>query len=253
MCVVNNNNNVSDKQLAANRANAALSTGPRTQEGKAATSRNAVSHGLSSTRLVVFEWESQEDLDNLTAAFHARFRPLDQPEARLVNRMVDSTWRRNRIIALESTLFDLDISNNEPAFVERFHMAPEDGILRMAIAFRHKHGEGSMLAIQRYLTSVEGTYSRATRELEKLQKERFNCLSAAEIVAAANAVDGIAETEEAPAEPSSQVAENSQITEQTHSNQPHTLQPAPRVVVVEIRREKQQSEDDQAGGSRTAA
>jgi hypothetical protein len=252
MCAVNNKNSsneVSGKQLAANRANAVLSTGPRTREGKAASSRNAVSHGLSSTRLVVFEWESQEELDNLTAAFHARFLPLDQAETRLVNRLVDSTWRRNRIISLESTLFDLDISNNEPAYEERFPMAPEDGILRMAIAFRDKHGEGSLLAIQRYLTSVEGSYSRASRELEKLQKDRFNCLSAAEIVAAANAVAAGAgciqadeeDTTPPPSpEPASigggQVPDNTQITERTHFDGPHTPKPSkPAARVVEIR------------------
>jgi hypothetical protein len=258
MCAVNNKNSsnqVSGKQLAANRANAALSTGPRTREGKAASSRNAVSHGLSSTRLVVFEWESQEELDSLTAAFHARFLPLDQAETRLVNRLVDSTWRRNRIISLESTLFDLDISNNEPAYEERFPMAPEDGFLRMAIAFRDKHGEGSALAIQRYLTSVEGSYSRASRELEKLQKDRFNCLTAAEIVAAANAVAaGIEvaeeEEEEAPAQPQQsasdangrgQVAENSEITEQTHFDPPRPKS-TPRV--VEIRGESKEQNSD---------
>ena len=36
-----------DKQLKANRANAKVSTGPRTAQGKARASRNAHSHGLS--------------------------------------------------------------------------------------------------------------------------------------------------------------------------------------------------------------
>src|SRR5215475_1858595 len=36
-----------EKILAANRANAARSTGPRTRAGKAAVARNALRHGLS--------------------------------------------------------------------------------------------------------------------------------------------------------------------------------------------------------------
>ena len=37
----------SDKQIAANRANAKKSTGPRTAAGRAKSSRNAYRHGLS--------------------------------------------------------------------------------------------------------------------------------------------------------------------------------------------------------------
>jgi hypothetical protein len=37
----------SDRQIEANRRNAKFSTGPRTKQGKAASSRNALRHGLS--------------------------------------------------------------------------------------------------------------------------------------------------------------------------------------------------------------
>ncbi len=39
-------NQVSDKQLAANQRNAKLSTGPKTAEGKEAVKYNALKHGL---------------------------------------------------------------------------------------------------------------------------------------------------------------------------------------------------------------
>src|SRR5690349_20676547 len=37
---------LSDRKLAANRANARKSTGPRTPQGKRASSRNATTHGI---------------------------------------------------------------------------------------------------------------------------------------------------------------------------------------------------------------
>jgi hypothetical protein len=48
------------KQIAANRANALRSTGPRTVEGKKAASRNAYKHGLSRANTI-------EDSQMLTA------------------------------------------------------------------------------------------------------------------------------------------------------------------------------------------
>jgi hypothetical protein len=45
----NTTHTVSDRQLAANRANAQKSTGPKTPEGKSRSSQNAATHNLSST------------------------------------------------------------------------------------------------------------------------------------------------------------------------------------------------------------
>ena len=42
-----------EKQIEANRANAQQSTGPVTEEGKTHSSRNALSHGLTSKDLCV--------------------------------------------------------------------------------------------------------------------------------------------------------------------------------------------------------
>ncbi|MDB5312659.1 MAG: hypothetical protein JWO38_6861, partial [Gemmataceae bacterium] len=42
-----------DRQFAANRANATHSTGPRTPDGKAAAKRNRLAHGIHSDAPVV--------------------------------------------------------------------------------------------------------------------------------------------------------------------------------------------------------
>jgi hypothetical protein len=126
-----------DRRTAANRANAAHSTGPRTAEGKAASSRNVVSHGITSTgRITIFNWESPEEHQQLRDDYCARFRPIDQVELDIVERMVDATWRRRRAITIETTIYDLEISEIEEEVREDF-AETATGPLRLALAFKN--------------------------------------------------------------------------------------------------------------------
>jgi hypothetical protein len=53
-----------EKQIAANRANAKRSTGPKTKSGRRASSRNALRHGLSCPSAM--DQSISIDVDNLT-------------------------------------------------------------------------------------------------------------------------------------------------------------------------------------------
>jgi hypothetical protein len=165
----------SDRRLAANRANAALSTGPRTQAGKAASSRNAVSHGLNAAELTIFNWESPEKYAALRTDYYTRFSPIDTAESDVIDRLIDSTWRRRRALVIETTLFDLAISETREATEEKYGETA-CGPLHLALAFMNRHGAGVWDAIQRLLNAVDCSYSRALRDLEKLQADRFNVL-----------------------------------------------------------------------------
>jgi hypothetical protein len=58
---------VSPKQLAANRANASHSTGPRTSEGKARSAQNSRKHGFTATNFAVVRLEELEEVAHLRA------------------------------------------------------------------------------------------------------------------------------------------------------------------------------------------
>ncbi len=51
-------------QLSANRQNALASTGPKSPEGKAVVSQNAVRHGLTSTKFLLSNEEQPEFLSS---------------------------------------------------------------------------------------------------------------------------------------------------------------------------------------------
>ncbi len=71
-------------QTMANRRNAMKSTGPRTPEGKAASSQNRLAHGLCSSALLV-RGESQEQFDALRAEVIAAYQPATAEERMLTD------------------------------------------------------------------------------------------------------------------------------------------------------------------------
>jgi hypothetical protein len=89
----------SEAQLAANRANAQLAHGPTTDEGKAISSRNHTSHGLTaapSPNYRVLPEEDQSAYDASVAAYQAEWQPATATEHDLVRRLASSAWMRDR-------------------------------------------------------------------------------------------------------------------------------------------------------------
>ena len=93
----------SERQKAANRANALRSTGPRTLEGKAAVSLNAIRHGFLAHGVVLTE-EDADAFEDLRNRVRAHLSPVGPIEEFLVERMVSHMWRLHRLIRAETAL-----------------------------------------------------------------------------------------------------------------------------------------------------
>ena len=85
----------SSRRTQANHQNALKSTGPRTKEGKAASSVNAVQHGILSRHLIL-PGESREEFDVLLLQLMTEQQPVGTLEQALVERMAVPLWRRTR-------------------------------------------------------------------------------------------------------------------------------------------------------------
>lgn len=96
---------VTEKQLAANRANARRSTGPRTPQGKAISRYNALKHGILA-RAVIPEalepYESRETFEQLLDAFRDAFAPANVLEELLIEQIAAAYWRLARLYRAEA-------------------------------------------------------------------------------------------------------------------------------------------------------
>jgi hypothetical protein len=93
----------SDRQKAANRANAAKSTGPRTEAGKARSSQNAIRHGFYSDVIAIGDVEAQE-FDAFRDVFIRSINPRDALELTQAERIAALQYRIGRLQRAESCL-----------------------------------------------------------------------------------------------------------------------------------------------------
>jgi hypothetical protein len=90
------------KQIQANRCNAQLSTGPRTEQGKAIARMNALKTGIDA-RNEVASGEDPAALAALAAEYGHEFQPIGLVERLLVDILIKDDWflRRYRFLAAD--------------------------------------------------------------------------------------------------------------------------------------------------------
>jgi hypothetical protein len=145
-------------QILANQANAQLSTGPRTEQGKALVSQNARKHGFTSHTLHVAE-EDKQAFEALRAGLREDTRPEGALESEIFRRLLTHAWNLRRIESFESrVLAETDPISDDPA--------PHAKLERCA----------------RYRRDIERSFYRALNELRKLQTQRAALLQQEEQV-----------------------------------------------------------------------
>jgi len=95
-----------------NRLNAKSSTGPRTEEGKAISSKNALKTGLTG-RTVLLPSDDPAAFKEHVEAYFDEYKPQGLRERELVQSLAETRWRLNRSFALEAALFSQIASDAE--------------------------------------------------------------------------------------------------------------------------------------------
>jgi hypothetical protein len=98
---------VSQSRAEINRQNAQHSTGPRSAEGKLASSRNSLKHGLASGTLLI-PGEDAAEFEALRNALIEEHQPASETEELLINDMAQSYWLTQRAIRLQNECFTFE-------------------------------------------------------------------------------------------------------------------------------------------------
>jgi hypothetical protein len=134
-------------RLTANTANAQHSTGPRTPEGRARSSQNARTHGLTARDLIITP-DEQEEFEELLNGYQTDVQPQGETQQTLFEALVEAAWNLRRVRRAETKL-----CSNIPCLDLLDDQEIQKKLDRLA---RHK-------------VHIERTFHRSLKELKALQ------------------------------------------------------------------------------------
>ena len=100
------------QKISANRKNAQLSTGPKTEVGKTKSALNAVKHGIFTKKyLKNISDEESRDYETLRLGVFESLKPKDQMQAILCDKIAIDVWRLRKVLAFEQGAMQLETLN----------------------------------------------------------------------------------------------------------------------------------------------
>jgi hypothetical protein len=150
-------------KLAANRANALLSTGPA---DTTRTRFNGLAHGLTSKQTVL-RGEDQQEYDAWSARLRQDLAPASPAEAVLADRVIAAAWRLQRFTRVESAFFNDRID----AFLKDNPQSDPESAL--ANLFTDPAEMARMRLFLRYQTGVQREYDTAMRLFRHAKAENI--------------------------------------------------------------------------------
>ena len=166
------------------------STGPRSAEGKAASSQNALKTGIYANATLL-PGEDPEERRLLIEEYYRRWTPTTPEQRVFADILVNAEWMLRRLRRCEEQIWAL-YQNDD------WYSTPE---INVGMSFFH--AEPTMARLQQRISSFERSYKSALHEIQRLKKEEAG--QEAGRAAAQAGADQIAQLPappDAPAQPS---------------------------------------------------
>ena len=176
-----------EQQIAANRLNAELSSGPKSPEGRKRSSTNAMRHGLTG-QVTTMTDEDRTAHEKFSKALIQDLAPKGAMETQFAQRIATDSWRLNRISAVEDNLFALGLHEHGG----KLHLENEqiDAALTTARVFTMESKQLQLLtlyeqrlnrAIQKNLAMLHQLQSTRKTEDEANMKQASTLLKLSEM------------------------------------------------------------------------
>ena len=161
----------SEAQIRANQANAARSTGPKTDEGKEKSRANALKHGLTGAGVVLPEQDAVE-VERKAAAYARELNASDEIGRDLARQAALNMVRMNRAADQQSAALAERVRRVEAEFV-----APEGATEEEAARLKAEAGRRAMFdpskeacLARKYEATAERGFFRALKELRQHER-----------------------------------------------------------------------------------
>jgi hypothetical protein len=157
------------------------STGPRTPEGKAISSKNALKHGFTSRDLVIPD-HLKEDFDQLQSRLLSEFQIASELQNQCFRQYLRASWNLFRLDLEEARLFNekgIDaLLDTQHAHLQRYRRQQERSrnealaeLRRLVRDFRAADLQAAQEKQEEYLRQVQAERVRLEEQAERFRRE----------------------------------------------------------------------------------
>ncbi|MBV8553190.1 MAG: hypothetical protein JOY54_17980 [Acidobacteriaceae bacterium] len=129
--------------------------GPKSESGKAKSSRNSIQHGVLAKNTIILPGESREEYDEIFFGWWNEYEPEGYAEERLVKLLISNDWFLKRAMRkleeAEAAVLGRDAGPQDWSEAERAHLQ----------------------CMQRYKTAAERAFYRSLNAVQGLRKDRI--------------------------------------------------------------------------------
>ena len=173
------------KQINANKKNALLSKGPKTNLGKLNSSKNSLKHGLTAKQLVI--GENLKEFEQYRDQMIEALKPVGILQEQLVFKIIDVGFRLRRIGKIEAGIYNQEILHHEAddyknKLAEKIVFKDEElvqssdrsiNLKGLAFARDCKYGS-AILKLNTIEDKLMNKYYRQLDLLKMMQEERYD-------------------------------------------------------------------------------
>lgn len=154
----------------SSRINGAKSKGPKTEQGRATSSRNALKHGCYAKNFLLLDGESVEEYESIKSQYMEIYQPRNLEETDLVLDIVNARWRVRRAENDYARLIEMEQDNPENNWDETWSELLPNERSALAVDVNARQRANTMLLLHRTENACHRIIFKTMKTLRDLRK-----------------------------------------------------------------------------------